>query len=740
MRKLVTMLLCAVLAISQIAAQTRVVKGKVTDDKKNPVSNATVLVKGTNVASLTGVDGSFSINVPASGKVLVISSLNFATQEVNIGTKTTIAVSLESTSQNLQEVVVVGYGTQKKQDVTSSVTKVSGDKVANVPLTSVDQILQGKVAGLQSATFSGQPGANQQIRIRGIGSIAASAQPLYVVDGIQINGGDLSTFTSSAVANATNVLASINPDDIENITVLKDAAAVSVYGARGGNGVIVITTNKGKAGKTKFNLTAEKGNTSALPLPDAAKPINATQWLNILSTSYQNAGGTAAQAAAAAAAYGDGTVNSNWFNLVTRQGIQEQYNLSASGGDEKTTFNLSAGYFKQQASMIGSDFKRVTSNFSLEHKVDQKLSFGLKIAPTFTNQNTPLSEGGYFGSPVLAIWFLRPTQNPYNPDGTLNTVTTTLSGFSNVYNPLYIAQHDIRNLYGVNVLSDIHGSYEIIKNLKFTSKVGIQYNNLEETGYNNPVMGDGKSVGGRGTANYTRYVLYDVTNQLDYHKTFLKDNSLTLDAKAAYESISSQQYNIFSSATGYATPVLPLTVNAATITGGTANAQQYAFNSVFGIATLGYQGKYILQGSFRRDGSSRFGQNNQYGNFPAVSVAWNLSKEKFMSDVKLVSDVKVRASYGTAGNAEIGNYTSKQLFGFGYNYNSTGGGTFNTPGNTNLTWEKSTQTDLGVEFSILNKRVNFIFDYYKRTVDGLLFNTPISQTTGFSSLLANVVS
>ena len=233
MRKLVTMLLCTVLAIMQLAAQTRTVKGKISDEKNNPLGNATVVVKGTTSGTTSGADGSFSINVPANGKILVISSLNFISQEVLIGNKTTISVSLESSSENLQEVVVVGYGTQKRSEATSAVSNVSGEKVANVPLSSVDQILQGKVAGLQSITSSGQPGANQAVRIRGIGSYSASAQPLYVVDGIQINSGDLSRETTT-----TNVLAQMNPDDIESVSVLKDASATSIYGARGANGVL----------------------------------------------------------------------------------------------------------------------------------------------------------------------------------------------------------------------------------------------------------------------------------------------------------------------------------------------------------------------------------------------------------------------------------------------------------------------------------------------------------------------
>jgi len=733
MRKLVTMCLCIVLAITQIAAQSRTVKGKVTDDKNTPVSGASVTVKGTTAGTTTGADGSFSLNVPAAGKVLVISSLNFTSQEVAIGTKTNITVSLQSSTQNLQEVVVVGYGTQRKQDVSASVTKVGGDKVANVPFSSVDQILQGKAAGVQSVTFSGQPGANQSVRIRGIGSYSASAQPLYVIDGIQINSGDL-----SRLGTTSNVLAGLNPDDIESISILKDAAATAVYGSRGGNGVIVITTKKGKAGKTQFNVTGEVGNNTLGDIPAAAKPLNSADWAMLFKESYLNAGGSAANADIALANYGYGTgVDINWKDQVSRSGAQQQFNFSAQGGDAKTTFYVSGGFFKQEASTIGADLKRISTKITLDHQATKKFSFGLNLAPTYTRQNTPVTNGGFFASPVLSIWFLRPLQNPYNADGTLNIGTAT-KDFSSTYNPLFIAQNDIHSLDRLQLFGDVHAKYDILDNLKFTSKMGIQYDNLEEYQYNNPFHGDGKAANGRGYSYTTRYFLYDWTNQLDYHLNFLNDKSLSFDAKLGYESISSKGYLVSASATNYSTPLLPLSVNASAVTAGTATGSDYSFASVFSTASLSYKGKYVLSGSFRRDGSSRFSANSLYGNFPAGSLAWNISRENFMSKVNFVTDLKIRASYGSSGNAELGNYAWRQLFSYGANYNGLPGGVFNGVGNQDLTWEKTNQKNIGLDFNLLKSKVNVVVDLYWKRSNGLLFSQPVSLTTGFGSITKNV--
>ncbi|HYM94872.1 MAG TPA: TonB-dependent receptor [Chitinophagaceae bacterium] len=731
MRKLLSVLVGVLFFSTPLFAQ-RTVTGKVTDDKDSPVANASVQARGTKAGTVTKTDGTFSLVVPASVRILVISSVGMEPQEVNIAGKTTVTVSLKATDKSMEEVVVVAYGTQKKSELNQSLTKVSGDKVAQVPLTSVDQILQGKAAGVQSSTFSGQPGANQQVRIRGIGSFSASSQPLYVIDGIQINSGDL-----SRLAITSNVLATLNNDDIESITILKDAAAVSIYGARGANGVILITTKKGKAGKTQINFSTEVGSNSLGKIPDAARPLNANEWLTLFKESYINAGGTAAQAATAAGNYGDGSVDIDWLRQVTRNGTQQQYNLSASGGDSKTTFYVSGSYFKQAASTIGSDLRRITSNIAIDHSPNSKLSFGINLKPSYTNQNTPLSNGGFFGSPTLAIWFLRPTQNPYNQDGSLN-ITSSAKDFASLYNPLWIASHDQRKLDNLQIFGDVHASYKIANNLKFTTRMGLQYDNLEEYNYNNPFHGDGKAANGRGYAYYTRYFLYDWVSQFDYNLRMLKNKDLSFDATAGYEAINSKGYFISSQSQNYSTPILPLSVNASTVTIGNANESDYSFLSAFSRVGFNYKSKYFVSGTFRRDGSSRFSAANLYGNFAGGSVSWALIKENFMAGVKFLSDLKLRLSYGETGNAEIGNYNWRQTFGYGANYNGLPGGTFSNIGNADLTWEKSKQTDLGVDVGLFKNRVNIVFDWYKKKSDALLFNVPLPPSVGFTTLNQNI--
>eukprot|EP01137_Pigoraptor_chileana_P032712 Opistho-2@22530 len=350
MRKLVTMLLCVVLAITQIAAQSRTVKGKVTDSKSNPVPNASVVVKGSTTGTTSDANGDFSINVPASAKSLVITSLNFASQEVSIGSKTNITVALLSTEQDLQEVVVVGYGSKKKSDLTGSVATLKAAEIENLPFSSVDKALQGKVAGLQSVAASGQPGASQNIIIRGISSVNGSSNPLWIIDGVPVNTGDASRLQTSA-----NLLSTLNPNDIESISVLKDAASQSIYGSRAANGVIVVTTKKGKGGKTKFRFDTEIGQSNTAYTNDRYKPLNAQQYLDITREGLVNLGQPAATVNATLTALGLGNgIDFNWLDNVVRNGTQQQYNVSASGGNDKTQFFLSGGRFVQDGTTINS--------------------------------------------------------------------------------------------------------------------------------------------------------------------------------------------------------------------------------------------------------------------------------------------------------------------------------------------------------------------------------------------------
>ena len=733
MRKLTVFLLCILVSIGQLLAQNnRTITGKVIGDNNSPIANASVQVKGTTIGTVTKADGSYSLNIPANAKTLVISSVGTEAQEINIGNKGIIDVQLKSNEKSLEEVVVVGYGTQRKSESTQAVTKVNGDRFNQVPLSSPDQILQGKAAGVQSVTFSGQPGANQQVRIRGVGSYTASAQPLYVIDGIQINSGDLSRETTTA-----NVLSAVNADDIESISILKDAAATAIYGARGSNGVIVITTKKGRAGKTQFKVTAEVGQNFHGDIPSNGMPLRSKDWLALFKESYINAGGTQAQADAAAATYGDGSVDVDWLSLVTRRGAQKQYNISASGGDQKTTFYISGGYFKQQANVIGSDLTRYSSVINIDHKPTNKLSFSLSLQPTYLRQNTPLSNSSAFSNPVMEFSFLRPLQNPYNADGTLN-IGTASKDFSSLYNPLYIVANDQHWLNNFTGNSKVEVKYNFLSNLSFTTRMGLQYINLEEYYYNNPFQGDGKAANGRGYAYNTRYFLYDWTNLLDYRANLTKNNDLNLVATLGYEAISSKAYFVSAQSQNFPTATLVYATVASTPTIGNNSASDYTFASEFARATLSYKSKYILQGSFRRDGSSRFSPVNEYGNFPSASIAWNISKEHFMSSWRSLTDMKVRLSYGASGNAEIGNYNWRQTLGYGLNYNNQPGGGFNSIGAADLQWEASKQADLGFDASWYKNRLSLNVDIYNRKIDKLIFSVPTSQTIGFTSVNKNI--
>ncbi|MEO5999951.1 MAG: TonB-dependent receptor [Chitinophagaceae bacterium] len=735
MRKLLCLLLLFALCAGHISAQNRIISGKVSDEKGGPLPNTSVVIKGSNSGSTTKDDGTYTLQVPKNTKAIVISLVGMGSKEIALSETDIYNVSLTSVAKGLDEIVILGYGSRKKVDVTAAVATVKAPDLENRPFTSVDQMLQGKVPGLQAPLLSGQPGAAQSIRIRGIGSVvsSAAANPLYVVDGMIINAGDLSSLTATA-----NTIAGINANDIESITVLKDAQATSIYGSRGANGVILITTKTGKAGKTKFRLDAEAGITKLADLPDNAKFLNADEWLSLLEEGLRNAGRRQGQIDTTMAGFGKGNgVNTNWLDLITRQGSQQQYNLSASGGDDKNQFYVSGGYFKQDAPVINSDFKRYAFRTNYKHISTDKLNFNVSLSGSNSIQHTP-SGGGAFANPVSAVPFLRPTQNPYNADGSYN-INTTGNDFASTFNPLYIAKYNKYNLNATLFQGYIGGEYAILNNLKFTSKYGIDFNNLEEYRFWNQYHGDGKSYGGSGDANNTRYFNWTFTNQLDYSAYVGKDQAFRVNAKLGYESQKSKGYFVNTRAEGFPPPnELTLTTNAATVKDGKVSASEYDFAGAFASGGISYEDKYILEGSFRRDGSSRFSDENKYGNFWSVGGAWNVQKEKFMDGVSFVSDVKLRGSYGLSGNAAIGNYLWRQTYGFGSNYNGLPGGSFNVIGNSDLTWESTVQSDIGLDASFLNDRISIVFDLYKRVSDRLLFAEPISRTTGFTSVTRNV--
>ncbi|MDE3249112.1 MAG: TonB-dependent receptor [Bacteroidota bacterium] len=750
MRKL-SLLLGTVLLCIQLLAQTRNVTGRVTDEKGNPISNASVLAKGTKAGTSTKADGSFSIQVPANAKSLVISAVDMASQELTINGQT-LTVVLKSADRTMQEVVVVAYGTQKKADLTGSVATVKAADIENKPFTSVDKALQGGVAGLQSAASSGAPGANQDIRIRGISSINASNAPLWVVDGAIINSGDASRLQTTA-----NLLSTLNPNDIESISVLKDAASTAVYGSRGANGVILVTTKKGKMGKTKFRLDAEMGYNNTAYTSERNRPLNAKEYLDLTREGLVNSGATQAQIDATLTSLGQGNgTDFNWLKAVTRQGSQRQYNLSASGGQDKTTFYVSGGYFKQEGNTVTSDLTRYNGAFRITNQATNRLTLNVNVDAGVVKQNTP-QNGGAFGNPILSAYFILPTSSAYKADGSLNYLTAQFPT-SGIYNTLATTSLDHRRLNQVSMRGTLSADYKILDNLVFRTSYGADYNTLEEEQYNNPFYGDGvatlpgsptfgtgilynPSTTGRVFNFYTRYFNYTFTNTLNYRQNIGKSGDIYANLKLGYESQLSKGY--FNNLQGAGFPLtLALQQAASTATPRTASAtiSNYSFLSQFSLLDFNYKDRYILSASFRRDGSSRFGSNNKYGNFWSVGASWNVDKEKFMASSDFISQLKLRASYGRTGNAGIGNYDYFPGYGFGANYNSTPGSFPNNVGNLDLTWEINQPFDLGIDIGILKNRVNFTADYYVRKSKDLLLDVPLSPTSGFLTVRKNVGS
>jgi TonB-linked SusC/RagA family outer membrane protein len=736
--------------VASVFAQTRQISGIVTDQKGTPSPSASITIKGAKIGTSTAEDGTFKLSVGESAKVLQVKSINFIDQEITLGSKLSFVIKLETATQNLEEVVVVGYGTQRKSNVTASIAKIDASKIENKPFASIDQMLQGAAPGLQATSSTGQPGAVTPIRIRGIGSFSyAGARPLYIVDGAQINDGDVSNGNGGgfSINPSTNVLATINSDDIESINILKDAAATSIYGSRGANGVVVITTKSGKVGKTQFRFDTEMGtNTPILP-PAMGMPLRTDDWMSLYKEGLINGGATAASAQTTLNSYGYGNgVDVDWFGLITRKGMQNQYNMSVSGGDAKTKFFASAGYFKQEGTTIATDFTRITGNIKVTHQATDKLSFTTKVSAGSSVQNSALASsgpsggGGYFGNPSYVSMVLRPTQNPYRADGSLNIAGDNL-GFPAHYNPLYVAANDKRWLKGINAIANENIEYKIMRGLKFSSTINMQYTLNEEYQFNNPFHGDGSGSNGEAISIITRAFLYDFINQLDYHWDINPSKKFTADFKAGQEAIKSQNMTQIGDVTGFPPRTdLYYSTNGATSTNGKVGASDYTFSGYFSNATFSLLDKYTLYGSFRRDGSSRFGINNPYGNFWSVGASWNILNESFLKKATFLSALKLHGSYGTNGNAEIGNYTWRPSYAYGANYNGIAGGTFNNIGNESLTWEKNKQIDLGLNVSFLQNRITLNADVYKRTTDGSLLNQNISRTTGFTGYINNVGS
>ncbi len=749
MRKILPLFVGALLLALHSFAQSRTITGRVTDENGNPIQNASVLIDRSTVGTVTDARGEFSLSVPASVRSLVISSVNFVSVTIQINGKP-LSVVLKAKATNLQEVVVVAYGTEKKSDLTGAVSTVKGGEVENKPFTSVDKMLQGEVPGLQSVAASGAPGSSQDIRIRGIGSISAGSSPLWVIDGVIVTTDDLSTMTTTS-----NPLSLLNPDDIDNISVLKDAEAASRYGSRAANGVIIVTTKKGRAGQTHFNFSTEVGQNSFAYRNNNNRPMTSDQLFTMTRIGLVNAGltvGAADTTMATQLLYGNGQ-NTDWINEVTRKGSQEQYNLSLSGGNDKTTVYASGGYFHQTGTTIATDFRRWNGDLAVTHKATDWFTLNSNLTGGYGYQLTP-SNGGAFANPVGAAFFLLPSLHPYNPDGTINYNSPEFSptGISAQYNPLAIAKLDHFRLGQLNLRGNVSGEVRFLKHFTVTSLFGAEFLDLEENNYNNPAYGDGTSTDGLASSAYTRVFNWIWTNTLEYNTALNKAKDITLDAKAGYESNLYKYYSL--STTNTVLPDIPSLTYAAVGASPTvafALPSGYSVVSLFAFGDLNIKDKYIIGASVRRDGSSKFGANDRYGDFYSVGASWNLNNENFLNHSRIISLLKLRTSYGANGNSSgIGDYTSLATYGYGtdpyitspgsFHYNEGPGSGPNNLGNPNLTWEKNLPFDAGLDFGLLKDRITGTVDYYSRKTSNLLVQVPLPPTGGYPYQNENIGS
>jgi TonB-linked SusC/RagA family outer membrane protein len=723
-------------------AQGRVVTGTVTSVEDGMgVPGATVLVKGTTIGTATDIDGKYSITVPAGSNVLVFTFVGLTSQEVNIGNRSTINVAMESDITALSEVIVTGYGTQPKREVTGAVSSVKGDAIQNLPLQSFDRALQGRAAGVQVRSSNGLPGGAVNIRIRGVGSVNAGNEPLFIVDGVQLNN------TSNAAFTQSNPLAFLNPNDIESMEILKDAASAAIYGSQAANGVVIITTKKGKQGKAKFEFNAFSGETQPMKFLDV---LGGSEWYAMRRDALVNSGNTAPEANSLNTM---GRLPSNWQTLTRPQldaiglalptydwqrevmgaGKLQNYEMSVSGGDEKTTFFLSGSYNYQQASFRPVDFERGTVRIALTHQATKRLSIETNMNLSTFQQNVPFAvEGSFLGNPAFSASAVLPHNAIYNEDGTYNTAIAGVLGQNVVLVNDYNSGIQRTNTAVGNLITN----YKIAKNLSFRSLFGLDYRLLQGDNYRDPRTPDGAGVIGRSSVQSDWRTRFITTQTLNWNKTF--NGVHNVSGILGVEYLSETREGISGAGIGFPTFQFRTIQSAATPESVSGFWTGYRRASAFASANYDFKKKYLVTITARYDGSSRFGANNQYGLFPSVRLGWSLVEEEFLKNSSTISEMKFRASYGLTGNDQIGNFDARGLYGGGGNYSGSAGILPSSLANLDLGWETNNTTNLGLDFGFFENRITGSVDAFDRRTKRLLLSQPILWINGFGGISNNV--
>lgn len=712
----------SVLLVGTSYGQTPAITGVVTSAEDNePLIGVTVKIKGTLEGTISDVDGKYTITTQKANPTLVFSYIGFETKETAVGNRQIVDVSMEPDLSELDEVVVIGYGTREKKDVTGAISSIGTKDIQNVPLRSVDQALQGRSAGVFFVQSSGMPGAAASVRIRGGNSINGSNEPLYVVDGVPIASG-------SGDATSLNPLNTISPNDIQSIEVLKDASATSIYGSRGGNGVVLITTKRGKSGQGRISVNVYHG---------IQKETNRYELLN--AKEYETLANEASVADGGPLLYDPNLnpVSTDWQDAMIRDYAPvSNYNVSATGGGNGTNYLISFDYYKQEGIIKASDLERYSFRLNLDKDINDRITVGNSLTASYVETNRANS-----GS-IFSMLTTAPNLPIKQPDGSFTSFNNNGIGFNNPV-ALLSAYQNLNKTF--RTIGNAYASAEILEGLTIRSSWGLDASFNKNDSYIGQTVFSGEQVGGDASVFSGQTYTWLNENTVNYKKSYgIHD----LDLLAGFTQQSSRYESVSASATGFLNDVTRTydlglgNAEAAELPGSAA--ANWVIHSYIGRINYGYDDRYLVTLTGRADGSSRFGANNRFGFFPSVALAWRAIEEDFIQDLGLFSDIKLRISHGVTGNQDgIGNHPSLDLWD-GVQYvigdQIVNGITSSQVGNKNLKWERTAQSDVGLELGFFNNRLTLVADaYYKKTSD-LLLAVTIPASSGFTSGTKNIGS
>ena len=737
MRKVTILMVLLLLAGGSIFAQQRIITGTVTNvSDGSTIPGVTVLAIGTNEGTVTDIDGNYQIQVPQSVTKLQFTFIGMRTETIEIKNSDVINVQMEKGDIGLDEVVVIGYGSVKKSDLTGAVVSVDMDELSDIPVSSFDKKMQGRVAGVQVTSMSGQPGGATSMKIRGSNSIMSGTEPLYVIDGVLMEGQQNFSWIGSPSENG---LSSINPNDIESVNILKDASATAIYGARGANGVVIITTKKGKEGGDRITFKASYGIQQKSSSIDV---MNAKQFATLYDEAGYNANpGGYIPLYPNPDSLGVGT---DWQSEIYRDAPIQNYQLSFSGGDEKTQYSVSGNIFQQDGIIVGSDFTRYSLRFTFDRQLNKRLKVGASVGYNHTINNTVPTDtpGGFFPGVVNTALTFSPVLPVYDEEG--NYTLTDPNADAWLDNPVAVTRTvDAVSKIG-RLIGNVYAEYKIIKDLKFKTSLATDLYNQTQDMYTPRTVYSGSFNDGQARFAYTRLQTILSENTLSYNTNINGIHDISAVAGLTFQKNNSRSYINIS--TGFPNDILGYygIENAENMPNIYASFAESAIVSYLGRVNYNLNKKYLFTVTGRVDGSSRFGSNYRYAFFPSAAFAWRLIEEAFIWQSGVFSDLKLRLSYGLSGNDRFSDYAYiSTISGTSYYFNGgfpASGFAPVTPANANLRWEKTAQFDIGLDMGFFDSRIAITTDYYYKKTTDMLYNSELPFTSGYSSYFENIGS